>query len=92
METQLQSPILLATLLLLHIEAQHQLILRFKLLLVELVLQQTQEQKDEIQNLDERAEGYPIVRERKDKAGLKTVMSNSVGFGGTNATLVMQKV
>ena len=44
-----------------------------------------------IENLDPKAEGYPIVRERIDNAGLKTVMSNSFGFGGTNATLTMQK-
>ena len=35
--------------------------------------------------------GMPLVTERVDNAGLKTVMSNSFGFGGTNATLVFQK-
>ena len=45
-----------------------------------------------IQNLDEAAEGLPITRERIDNAGLATVMSNSFGFGGTNATLVFSKV
>ena len=44
-----------------------------------------------IQNLDEAAEGLPIARERIDNAGLNTVMSNSFGFGGTNATLVFSK-
>jgi 3-oxoacyl-[acyl-carrier-protein] synthase-1 len=44
-----------------------------------------------ITQLDPAAEGFPIVRERKDSAGLKTVMSNSFGFGGTNASLVFQK-
>lgn len=44
-----------------------------------------------IDHLDPEAEGLPIVRERKDHAGLHTVMSNSFGFGGTNGTLVMQK-
>lgn len=45
-----------------------------------------------IQNLDEGAEGYPIVRERMDNQSLNLVMSNSFGFGGTNATLVFKKV
>lgn len=41
-----------------------------------------------IEDLDSDAEGFPIVRERQDGAGLKRVMSNSFGFGGTNATLL----
>ncbi|MDF1588773.1 MAG: beta-ketoacyl-ACP synthase I [Gammaproteobacteria bacterium] len=45
-----------------------------------------------IENLDPEAQGVPIVRERKDNAGLKTVMSNSFGFGGTNACLVFEKL
>ena len=45
-----------------------------------------------IQTLDEAAEGLPIARERIDNAGLTTVMSNSFGFGGTNATLVFSRV
>ncbi|QSQ51986.1 beta-ketoacyl-ACP synthase I [Xanthomonas translucens pv. undulosa] len=40
-----------------------------------------------IDALDPRAEGFPIVRESRE-ATLRTVMSNSFGFGGTNATLV----
>ncbi|MGB5256245.1 MAG: beta-ketoacyl-ACP synthase I [Woeseiaceae bacterium] len=36
-------------------------------------------------------EGTPLVTERVDNAGIKTAMSNSFGFGGTNATLVFQK-
>jgi 3-oxoacyl-[acyl-carrier-protein] synthase-1 len=44
-----------------------------------------------IENLDPGAEGYPIARERIDKAGLQTVMSNSFGFGGTNACLLFQR-
>ncbi len=43
-----------------------------------------------IETLDEQAEGLNIVTERQDKA-LTTVMSNSFGFGGTNACLVFQK-
>lgn len=44
-----------------------------------------------IDNLDPKAEGVPIIRERKDNAGLTTIMSNSFGFGGTNATLIFEK-
>jgi len=40
---------------------------------------------------DPAVEGAPLVTELLDNAGLKTVMSNSFGFGGTNATLVFQK-
>ena len=45
-----------------------------------------------IENLDPEAEGFPIVRERIDNAGLERVMSNSFGFGGTNAALVFERV
>ena len=34
----------------------------------------------------------PIVMKREDEANLVTVMSNSFGFGGTNAVLVFRKV
>jgi 3-oxoacyl-[acyl-carrier-protein] synthase-1 len=44
-----------------------------------------------VENMDEKAEGIPIVTERMDNAGLETVMSNSFGFGGTNATLIFKK-
>ncbi len=44
-----------------------------------------------IETLDPAAEGFPIVRERIDDADLKVVMSNSFGFGGTNATLVFRR-
>lgn len=43
-----------------------------------------------IGELDEAAKGLDIVTEKRD-AVLNTVMSNSFGFGGTNATLVMQR-
>jgi 3-oxoacyl-[acyl-carrier-protein] synthase-1 len=42
-------------------------------------------------NPDPEAEGFPIATKLVDNAGLRTVMSNSFGFGGTNATLVFQK-
>ena len=45
-----------------------------------------------IETLDPAAEGMPIVRERVDHAGLNTVMSNSFGFGGTNACLVFRRL
>jgi 3-oxoacyl-[acyl-carrier-protein] synthase I len=33
----------------------------------------------------------PVVREYAPEVTLNTVMSNSFGFGGTNATLVFQR-
>jgi 3-oxoacyl-[acyl-carrier-protein] synthase-1 len=44
-----------------------------------------------IEELDEVAQGMPILRENL-KTKIETVMSNSFGFGGTNATLVFQSV
>lgn len=44
-----------------------------------------------IEQLDPAAQAIPIVRERSDNVALNTVMSNSFGFGGTNATLVLQR-
>lgn len=44
-----------------------------------------------IDELDPAAEGCPIVRERQDNVQLERVMSNSFGFGGTNACLVFQR-
>jgi 3-oxoacyl-[acyl-carrier-protein] synthase-1 len=43
-------------------------------------------------DLDPAAEGMPLVTETVDNAGIRTAMSNSFGFGGTNATLVFQKL
>lgn len=45
-----------------------------------------------IQELDPAFEGMPILRERVDNVELGCVMSNSFGFGGTNATLVMKRL
>lgn len=44
-----------------------------------------------IDNLDPEAAHLPIVTKRVDQANLQRVMSNSFGFGGTNATLVFQR-
>ena len=44
-----------------------------------------------IQNLDPGADGVPIVRERLDNADIRIAMSNSFGFGGTNASLLFQR-
>ena len=43
-----------------------------------------------IETLDEKAEGLPILVQGKD-SGPTTVLSNSFGFGGTNASLVLRK-
>jgi len=44
-----------------------------------------------IDNLDPEADGVSIAIERQDNVTLERVMSNSFGFGGTNASLVMQR-
>lgn len=45
-----------------------------------------------IDDLDPAAEGYPIVREAIDNAEFDCIMSNSFGFGGTNASLIFKKI
>ncbi len=45
-----------------------------------------------IDELDPAFEDLPIVRERRDVPTLNCIMSNSFGFGGTNATLVFRRV
>lgn len=45
-----------------------------------------------IENLDPEAAGFPVVTERRDGVTLDTIMSNSFGFGGTNASLVMRRI
>ncbi|MEQ8953044.1 MAG: beta-ketoacyl-ACP synthase I [Gammaproteobacteria bacterium] len=44
-----------------------------------------------IEELDEAAQGLPVALERKDNVTLNRVMSNSFGFGGTNASLVFDR-
>jgi 3-oxoacyl-[acyl-carrier-protein] synthase-1 len=43
-----------------------------------------------IETLDEKAQGLPVLVKGKD-SGPTTVLSNSFGFGGTNASLVLRK-
>ncbi len=43
-----------------------------------------------IENIDEAADGVPIVRSTTIQS-LNRIMSNSFGFGGTNACLVFEK-
>ena len=44
-----------------------------------------------IENLDPEAEGLPIVRRLEENLQLNCVMSNSFGFGGTNASLIFSR-
>ena len=45
-----------------------------------------------IENLDPAFEDIPIVRERRDNVQLGCVLSNSFGFGGTNASIVLKRL
>ena len=45
-----------------------------------------------IENLDPAMAGMPIVRERRDDVTLGCVLSNSFGFGGTNASVVFKRL
>ncbi|VAW61808.1 3-oxoacyl-[acyl-carrier-protein] synthase, KASI [hydrothermal vent metagenome] len=44
-----------------------------------------------VDTVDEKVNGMPLVTERVDNAELNTVMTNNFGFGGTNASLVLSK-
>ena len=44
-----------------------------------------------INEMDEEAKKYPIVTKVEKNVNLNSMMSNSFGFGGTNATLIFQK-
>ena len=43
-------------------------------------------------NMDEKIRDIPLVGPEGREADLRTVMSNSFGFGGTNASLVFEKL
>ena len=45
-----------------------------------------------INDMDEEAKNYPIVTKVEKNVNLNSIMSNSFGFGGTNATLVFEKI
>jgi 3-oxoacyl-[acyl-carrier-protein] synthase-1 len=45
-----------------------------------------------IETIDPAVADMPIVRKRKDNVAINAVMSNSFGFGGTNATLVFRRL
>ena len=42
-------------------------------------------------DIDDEAKKFPIVTKVEKNINLKAVMSNSFGFGGTNATLIFEK-
>lgn len=44
-----------------------------------------------ISELDDAAQGFDIVEQRRDDVAIERVLSNSFGFGGTNACLVLQR-
>ena len=44
-----------------------------------------------IENLDESAKGYPILQENRE-VSIERTLSNSFGFGGTNASLIFEKI
>ncbi|MEX2123041.1 MAG: beta-ketoacyl-ACP synthase I [Woeseia sp.] len=43
-------------------------------------------------DVDPAAVGMPLITKRADNAGLRTVMTNSFGFGGTNSSLIFQRL
>ena len=45
-----------------------------------------------IKEIDDGAKDFPIVTKVEKDVSLKSVMSNSFGFGGTNATLIFEKI
>ena len=45
-----------------------------------------------IVDMEDEAKKYPIVTKVEKEKTLNSIMSNSFGFGGTNATLVFEKI
>jgi 3-oxoacyl-[acyl-carrier-protein] synthase-1 len=45
-----------------------------------------------ITEMDDEAKNFPIVTKVEKNVTLNSVMSNSFGFGGTNATLIFEKI
>jgi len=45
-----------------------------------------------VNEMDDEAKSFPIVTKVEKDVKLNSVMSNSFGFGGTNATLIFEKV
>ena len=45
-----------------------------------------------INEIDEEAKKFPIINKTEKEVSLNSVMSNSFGFGGTNATLIFEKI
>ena len=45
-----------------------------------------------INDMDQDAKKFPIVTQTEKNVELNSVMSNSFGFGGTNATLIFEKI
>ena len=45
-----------------------------------------------VNDMDDEAKKYPIVTKVEKNVTLNSVMSNSFGFGGTNAALIFEKV
>ncbi len=45
-----------------------------------------------INEMDDEAKRFPIVAKTETEVTLNTVMSNSFGFGGTNAALIFEKI
>ena len=45
-----------------------------------------------VNEMDDEAKKFPIVTKVEKNVTLNSIMSNSFGFGGTNATLIFEKV